>query len=89
MARSQVLTGADNFKAVIITPAWRSKPSWELVAAKDRTTSPALQRWYATRAGSHWVEVSGASHSVYVSRPRDVAGLIEEAATTADRKPHR
>src|SRR3954462_15934520 len=36
MARSQVLNLADNFKAVIMTPAWRSKPSWMLVATKDR-----------------------------------------------------
>jgi pimeloyl-ACP methyl ester carboxylesterase len=89
MARSQVLNAADNFKAVITTPAWRSKPSWMLVAAKDRTINPALERWYATRAGSHRVEVSGASHSVYVARPKEVAALIEEAASTADRKPHR
>src|ERR1700681_4553635 len=83
MARSQVLIAADNFKAVIATAAWRSKPSWMLVAAKDRTINPDLQRWYATRANSHMVEVAGASHSVYVSRPKEVAALIEEAATHA------
>ena len=61
MARSQVLNYADNFKAVISTPAWRSKPSWMLVAGADRTINPDLERWYATRANSHKVEVSGAS----------------------------
>ena len=81
MARSQVLNLADNFKAVITTAAWRSKPSWMLVATKDRTINPDLERWYAERAKSHKVEVSGASHSVYVSRPKEVAALIEEAAT--------
>src|SRR5258706_9678062 len=81
MARSQVLNAADNFKAVITTPAWRSKPSWMLVATKDRTISPDLERWYAARANSHKVEVSGASHSVYVSRPKEVSALIEEAAS--------
>ncbi len=81
MARSQVLNAADNFKAVITTPAWRSKPSWMLVAANDRTINPDLERWNATRANSHKVEVSGASHSVYVSRPREVAALIEDAAS--------
>jgi pimeloyl-ACP methyl ester carboxylesterase len=80
MTRSQVMNKADNFKGVITTPAWRSKPSWMLVAGADRTINPDLERWYATRAGSHKVEVSGASHSVYVSRPREVAALIEEAA---------
>src|ERR1700757_3678949 len=81
MARSQVLNFAENFNAVITTPAWRSKPSWMLVPTKDRTINPDLERWYAERAKSHKVEVSGASHSVYVSRPKEVAALIEEAAS--------
>ena len=83
MARSQVLIADANFKAVINTPAWRSKPSWMLVARKDRTINPDLERWYAARANSHKVEVSGASHSVYVSRPKEVAALIEKAASQA------
>jgi pimeloyl-ACP methyl ester carboxylesterase len=81
MARSQVLNFADNFKAVITTPAWRSKPSWMLVAGADRTINPELERWYAARAKSHTVEVAGASHSVYVSRPKEVASVIEDAAS--------
>jgi pimeloyl-ACP methyl ester carboxylesterase len=81
MGRSQVPNKADNFKAVITTAAWRSKPSWMLVAGSDRTINPDLERWYATRANSHKVEVSGASHAVYVSRPKEVAALIEEAAS--------
>jgi pimeloyl-ACP methyl ester carboxylesterase len=81
MARSQVLNFADNFSATITTAAWRTKPSWMLVAGSDRTISPDLERWYAKRAKSHTVEVAGASHSVYVSHPKDVAALIEEAAS--------
>src|SRR3981189_3546830 len=80
MARSQVLNAADNFKAVITKPAWRSKPSWMLEATKDRTINPDLERWYAERAKSHKVEVPGASHSVSVSHPREVADVIESAA---------
>src|SRR5271154_4805505 len=83
MARSQVLNFGDNFAATITTAAWRTKPSWMLVAAKDRTINPDLERWYAVRANSHTVEVAGASHSVYVSRPKEVAALIEEAASHA------
>ena len=83
MARSQVLNYADNFSAVITTAAWRSKPSWMLVPTKDRTINPDLERWYAARAKSHVTEVSGASHSVYVSRPKEVATVIEEAASHA------
>src|SRR5580765_454745 len=83
MARSQVLNRADNFAATITTAAWRTKPSWMLVAGSDRTISPDLERWYAKRAKSHMVEVAGASHAVYVSRPKEVAALIEEAASHA------
>jgi pimeloyl-ACP methyl ester carboxylesterase len=83
MARSQVLNFADNFKGVITTAAWRSKPSWMLVAGSDRTINSDLERWYATRANSHKVEVAGASHCVYVTHPKEVAALIEEAASHA------
>jgi pimeloyl-ACP methyl ester carboxylesterase len=83
MSRSQVINKGDNFTAVITTPAWRTKPSWMLVAGSDRAISPDLERWCATRAHSHKVEVSGASHVVYVSRPKEVAALIEEAASHA------
>ena len=83
MARSQVLNYADNFSATITTAAWRSKPSWMAVATKDRTINPDLERWYAKRANSHTVEIEGASHCVYASRPKEVAALIEDAATHA------
>jgi pimeloyl-ACP methyl ester carboxylesterase len=68
---------------VITTAAWKTKPSWMLVAGADRTINPELERWYAERAKSHKVEVAGASHSVYVSHPKEVASLIEEAASGA------
>jgi pimeloyl-ACP methyl ester carboxylesterase len=83
MARSQVLNFADNFSATITAAAWRTKPSWMLVAGSDRAISPNLERWYAKRAGSHTVEVAGASHAVYVSHPKEVADLIESAAGAA------
>jgi pimeloyl-ACP methyl ester carboxylesterase len=83
MARSQVFNKAENFRAAITVPAWRSKPSWMLVAGADRTINPELERWYAKRANSKVVEVAGASHAVYVSRPKEVAALVEEAARTA------
>jgi pimeloyl-ACP methyl ester carboxylesterase len=80
MARSQVFNFADNFSATITSAAWRTKPSWVVVAGSDRTISPDLERWYAKRANSHTVEVAGASHSVYVSHPKEVAEVIESAA---------
>ena len=80
MAHSQVLNFADNFSATITTAAWKTKPSWMVVAGSDRTINPDLERWYAKRAKSHMVEVAGASHSVYVSHPKEVADVIESAA---------
>jgi pimeloyl-ACP methyl ester carboxylesterase len=80
MARSQVLNLAGNFSATITTAAWRTKPSWMVVAGSDRTINPDLERWYAKRAHSRTVEVAGASHSVYVSHPKEVADVIESAA---------
>lgn len=83
MAKSQVLNFADNFSAVITIPAWKNKPSWMLVPTKDRTINPDLERWYAARAKSHVTEISGASHCVYISKPKEVAAVIEEAASRA------
>jgi pimeloyl-ACP methyl ester carboxylesterase len=85
MARSQVLNYADNFSATISNAAWRTKPSWMVVAGSDRTINPELERWYAGRAKSHKVEVPGASHVVYISHPKEVAAVIEEAAKGAPR----
>jgi len=50
MAASQVFNFADNFSATITTAAWRTKPSWMLVAGSDRIINPELERWYAARA---------------------------------------
>jgi pimeloyl-ACP methyl ester carboxylesterase len=60
--------------------AWRTKPSCVVVAGADRTINPDLERCYATRANSHKIDVAGASHSVCISRPKEVAAVIEEAA---------
>jgi pimeloyl-ACP methyl ester carboxylesterase len=80
MARSQVFNFANNFSATITAASWRTRPSWMIVAGSDRTINPDLERWYAKRANSHTVEVAGASHSVYVSHPGEVADVIDSAA---------
>src|SRR5262249_32386642 len=80
MAHSQTMLSAKTGAgAPITTPAWRQKKSWFLVATQDHSISPDLQRSTAKRAGSETVEVA-ASHAVYVSKPKDVAQLIERAA---------
>jgi hypothetical protein len=79
-AHAQILTAAGVFTAPVTDPAWKVKPSWALVADADKIINPDLERFHAARAHSHVVEVTGASHSVYESRSKEVAALIEEAA---------
>jgi pimeloyl-ACP methyl ester carboxylesterase len=82
MADSQVPWGVAAFNRAITEPAWRTKPSWYLVATEDKMIPPDAQRGMSKRSGSTVVEIKG-SHAVYVSQPEDVAHLIERAATGA------
>ena len=83
MADSQVPWGLDALGGSIAEPAWRSKPSWYLVATEDKMIPPDAQRAMSKRAGSTVVEVNG-SHSVYLSQPKAVAALIEQAAMAVE-----
>jgi pimeloyl-ACP methyl ester carboxylesterase len=78
MADSQVPWGVGALSGKISKAAWKTKPSWYLVATEDKMIPPAAQRSMSKRAGSTVVEEKG-SHAIYVSRPRAVAALIEEA----------
>src|SRR5438128_6978244 len=80
MADSQVPWGVEAFSGTISEPAWRTKPSWYLVTTEDKMIPPDAQRAMSKRAGATVVEVKG-SHAIYVSQPRAVADLIEQAAT--------
>ena len=79
MADSQVPWGVGALSGTISEPAWRTKPSWYLVATDDKMIPPPAQRFMSKRAGSTVVEVAG-SHAIYVSQPNAVAALIEKAA---------
>lgn len=80
MADSQVPWGLAALNGAVTEPAWKSKPSWYLIATEDRMIPPPAQRAMAARAGAHVAEVA-ASHAVYVSQPEAVADLITKAAT--------
>jgi pimeloyl-ACP methyl ester carboxylesterase len=80
MADSQVPWGVDALGGPIADPAWRTKPSWYLVATEDRMIPPPAQRAMSQRAGSTVVEVTG-SHAIYMSQPAAVSNLIEQAAS--------
>ncbi len=60
-------------------PAWRSRPSWYVVAAQDKTLPPAIQRDMAARAGAVTSELPG-SHYTPWTRPEQVAAVILDAA---------
>ena len=79
MADSQVPWGIEAVNGSISEPAWKSKPSWYLVATDDRMIPPPAQRFMSKRAGATVVEVAG-SHAIYVSQPAAVAELIVQAA---------
>ncbi|MFS8114044.1 alpha/beta hydrolase [Rhizobium jaguaris] len=79
IARSQVFASQKAFGAEAGEPAWKNKPSFALVATEDRSINPDLERSMAKRAGSKIYEVK-ASHAVFLSKPKDVAKVIEEAA---------
>jgi pimeloyl-ACP methyl ester carboxylesterase len=69
------------FTDVMGVPAWRSLPSWYLVATNDEAIPPDAERQFATRMGATTIEVA-ASHVAMVSHPEEVVELIEKAAQT-------
>ena len=79
MADSQVPWGLDALNGAVSQPAWKTKPSWYLVATDDKMIPPDAQRAMSKRAGATVVEVKG-SHAVYVSQPQAVASIIQQAA---------
>jgi pimeloyl-ACP methyl ester carboxylesterase len=79
MARSQVMPTVQTAGTAVTRAAWKTKPSWAIVSAADRTVNPELQRFMARRAGSRVVEING-SHAAFIAHPAEVAKVIEQAA---------
>ncbi|HTL57033.1 MAG TPA: alpha/beta hydrolase [Candidatus Limnocylindrales bacterium] len=86
MADSQVPWGVAALSGTISEPAWRTKPTWYLVATEDKMIPPPAQRFMSQRAGANVVEVAG-SHAIYVSQPGAVASLIKDAAEAVSKRP--
>jgi len=84
MARSQPMLGKAAGGAPVSAAAWRQKKSWAVVATHDHNINPDLERKMAKRAGAETIEVAG-SHAVYMSKPQEVARLIERAAKASGR----
>jgi pimeloyl-ACP methyl ester carboxylesterase len=82
MAAAQKPIIGSAFAASVEQAAWRTTPSWYLVTQEDRAINPELQRFYAKRIGAKTTEIK-ASHVPFISRPQQVARLIEQAASAA------
>ena len=81
MYAAQQPLASSAFTDVMGTPAWKSQPSWYLVARNDEAIPPDAERRFAQRMGATTIEIPS-SHLAMVSHPADVADLIEKAAET-------
>ena len=79
MADAQLGWGVKALGGVISEAAWKTKPSWSLVATEDRMIPPDTQRSMSRRAGADVVEQKG-SHAIFLSQPKAVVALVEKAA---------
>ncbi len=77
---AQAPTNAKSLGGAIDTPAWRSKPSWYIVAAEDRAIPPTLEATMAKTIGAKTTTVKG-SHLIMLSKASAVATVIESAAS--------
>ena len=85
---SQVPINMSIFGARLTRAAWRTKPSWAVVATQDRAIDPRLLRQQAKRIGAEITEVE-ASHVPFLTQPRAVADVIDAAARTASQAAAR
>ena len=85
LTATQVPTSVAAMKGEITTPAWKSKPSWYIIAANDRTISPELEATQAKKIGATTSTVSS-SHVIMLAQPAKVAGVIFDAASKANSK---
>jgi pimeloyl-ACP methyl ester carboxylesterase len=79
MAIAQVPVAADAFAYVFKDVAWKTKPSWHIVATQDHSLSPDAERFMGKRAGGKVFEIKS-SHVIFLSHPAAVADIIEAAA---------
>ncbi len=79
LAAAQIPLFAASFATPAKEVAWKSIPSWFLISSEDRAIAPDQQRFLARRMGAHVTEIE-AGHLSMLSRPGEVAKIIEAAA---------
>jgi len=83
MAETQVPLGLPAVGTKLTVAAWKTKPSYYIVAGEDHMIPPTDERKFATKANAvQEREIPGASHAVFISHPAEVANMIEQAATS-------
>jgi len=80
MAITQKAPVGSTFGDAISDPAWKHKPSWYQISSEDRMINPENQRTMSARMSPRNVITLDAGHASLASRPKEVAGLIVEAA---------
>jgi pimeloyl-ACP methyl ester carboxylesterase len=78
---TQGVPAADLFTQKLPGTAWRTKPSWYVVASNDRTVQPDLERFVAKRMGAHTYDLDS-SHVAMLSQPDAVLDVIRTAANS-------
>jgi pimeloyl-ACP methyl ester carboxylesterase len=81
MYASQVPVSVTAFTYVFKDIAWKTKPSWHIVATEDHSLPTDLERFMGKRAGGKVSEIKG-SHVIFISHPKEVADINEAAAKT-------
>jgi len=72
-------------KGEVTSPAWKSKPSWYIVAGNDRAISPDLETAQSKKIGATTITVPS-SHVIMLSKPATVAEVIINASSKAASK---
>ena len=85
LTATQVPVSVGAMKGEVTMPAWKSKPSWYIIAANDRAISPDLEAAQAKKIGATTTTVSS-SHVIMLAQPAKVAGVIFDAASKAGSK---
>ena len=84
-AATQKPVSGSVFTASVPGGAWKTIPSWYIVASDDQAINPELERFYAKRIGATTTEIKS-SHVPFLSHPKQVANVIEAAATASTRR---
>ena len=88
MAAAQKPVSGSVFTASVPGGAWKTIPSWYIVATEDQAINPDVERFYARRIGATTTEIES-SHVPFVSHPKEVAKVIEAAATASQTRATR